>query len=71
MSKFEDNPTWVVLIWLTLSIAAINWALVAQFDVNLVTEVVGPENDYFLFLAIGVLGLVDFLETFGVLDIYE
>lgn len=71
MSKFEDNPTWVVLIWLTISIAAVNWALVAQFDVNLVTEIVGSENDYFLFLAIGVLGLVDILETFGVLSIYE
>jgi uncharacterized membrane protein YuzA (DUF378 family) len=70
MSKFEDNPLWVVGIWIVLSVAAINWGLVAQFDLNLVTEIFG-ESDYIVFLVIGGLGLVDLLETFGVLDIYD
>lgn len=70
MGKFENNPTWVVMLWIVLSIAAVNWALVAQFDVNLVTEILGS-NDYYAFMAIGAIGLIDLLETFGVISIYE
>jgi len=70
MSKFDNNPTWVVLMWVVVSIAAVNWALVAQFDVNLVTELLGS-NDYYAFMAIGLIGAIDLLETFGFVSIYE
>lgn len=70
MSKFENNPSWVVIIWLVLAVASINWALVAQFDVNLVTEMFGA-NDYYVFMAIGAIAVIDVLETFGIIDIYD
>lgn len=70
MSKFENNPTWVVLIWVLMSIAAVNWALVAQFDFNVVTEVFG-NSGYYVFMGLGALGLIDLFETFGIIDIYD
>jgi len=71
MAKIDNYPGWVVGIWLVMAIASINWALVAQFDLNLVTELLGDENAYYAYLAIGAIGLIDILETFGVIDIYN
>lgn len=70
MSKFEDNPTWVVMMWLVLAIASLNWALVAQFDINLVVEIFG-DSAYYVYMAIGGIALIDLLETFGFIDVMD
>ena len=71
MAKIDNYPSWVILLWVTMAVASINWALIAQFDVNLVTEVLGESSAYYAYMAIGAVGAIDLMETFGLIDIYE
>jgi len=59
---------WKKIANVLTSVGAINWGLVALFDLNLITAILGnyPTGVSIVYGAVGVSGIITLLQIFGV-----
>lgn len=73
-SVFDGDDTIAGVLWVTTSVAALNWGLVEFLDVNLITEIVSataPEVGTALYAVIGVAGALTLADNLGAYDVVD
>ena len=73
-SVFDGDDTIAGILWVTTSVAALNWGLVEFFDVNLITEIVSatsPTVGTALYGVIGVAGALTLADNLGAYDVTD
>ncbi|QZA89501.1 hypothetical protein K0C01_05030 [Salinarchaeum sp. IM2453] len=68
--KWEEYHPGIVLIWFLVAIGAVNTGMFAVFDLNIWTAWLGLSAQWYTVIGgvIGLLGVIDILETFGITD---
>jgi uncharacterized membrane protein YuzA (DUF378 family) len=62
-----DNMV-LLAIWVLVAIAAANWLLIGLNDTNLLAEVLPADLLDLVYIAAGLAGILDLLETFEIVD---
>ena len=73
-SVFDGDDTIAGILWVTTSVAALNWGLVEFADVNLITEIVSatsPTVGTALYAVIGVAGALTLADNLGAYDVTD
>jgi uncharacterized membrane protein YuzA (DUF378 family) len=73
-SVFDGDDTIAGVLWVTTSVAALNWGLVEFANLNLIGEIVSatsPGVGTALYAVIGVAGLLTLLDNLGAYDVVD
>lgn len=73
-SVFDGEDTIAGVLWVTTSVAALNWGLVEFVDVNLIGEIVAatsPGVGTALYAIIGVAGALTLADNLGAYDVVD
>ena len=73
-SVFDGDDTIAGILWVTTSVAALNWGLVEFVDINLIGEVVtatSPGVGTVLYAIIGVAGALTLADNLGAYDVVD
>jgi uncharacterized membrane protein YuzA (DUF378 family) len=62
-----DNMV-LLAIWVLVAIAAANWLLIGLNDTNLLAEVLPADFLDIVYIAAGLAGILDLLETFEIVE---
>jgi uncharacterized membrane protein YuzA (DUF378 family) len=73
-SVFDGDDTIAGILWVTTSVAALNWGLVEFVDVNLIGEIVtatSPGVGTALYAVIGIAGALTLADNLGAYDVVD
>ena len=73
-SVFDGDDTIAGILWVTTSVAALNWGLVEFVDINLIGEVVtatSPGVGTALYAIIGIAGALTLADNLGAYDVTD
>lgn len=73
-SVFDGDDTIAGVLWITTSIAALNWGLMEFVNINLVTEAVNatsPTVGTAIYAVIGIAGALTLADNLGAYDVTE
>ena len=73
-SVFDGDDTIAGILWVTTSVAALNWGLVEFVDINLIGEVVtatSPGVGTVLYAVVGLAGVLTLADNLGFYDVTD
>jgi uncharacterized membrane protein YuzA (DUF378 family) len=69
-NPLDNYSTQAAVLYSLVAVGALNWGLMAAFDVNLVMDYASGQSDL-IYAVIGAAGAVNLTELFGITDFLE